>query len=124
MQTSHPYKRTINLADARLGTQAIFVTDDWFADVNRMLQPEPPVWKEGVFDDNGKWMDGWESRRKRFEGYDHAIIRLGVPGFIRGWISILRILPVTIRLRPHLKPVFVPKVTPLRKRIGHLFCQP
>ncbi|RAU19115.1 allantoicase [Nitrincola tibetensis] len=84
MQTSHPYKRTINLADARLGTQAIFVTDDWFADVNRMLQPEPPVWKEGVFDDNGKWMDGWESRRKRFEGYDHAIIRLGVPGFIRG----------------------------------------
>lgn len=80
----NPYKRSINLADARLGTRAVFVTDDWFADVNRMLQPEPPVWKEGVFDDNGKWMDGWESRRKRFEGYDYAVIRLGVPGYVQG----------------------------------------
>lgn len=80
----NPYKRSINLADARLGTRAIFVTDDWFAEVNRMLQPEPPVWKEGVFDDNGKWMDGWESRRKRFEGYDYTVIRLGVPGYVQG----------------------------------------
>lgn len=73
-----------NLADARLGARAISVTDDWFADVNRMLEPQEPVWKEGVFDDNGKWMDGWESRRKRFEGYDHAVIQLGVPGVIHG----------------------------------------
>lgn len=80
----NPYKRMLNLADARLGTEAIFVTDDWFADVNRMLQPEPPVWKEGVYDDNGKWMDGWESRRKRQAGFDYAVIRLGVPGYISG----------------------------------------
>ncbi len=77
-------EKYINLADARLGTRSIFVTDDWFAAVDRMLQPEPPVWKEGVFDDNGKWMDGWESRRKRCEGYDYTIIRLGVPGVIKG----------------------------------------
>ena len=73
-----------NLADARLGAKVISVTDDWFAEANRLLNPEEPVWKEGVFDDNGKWMDGWESRRKRVEGYDHAIIRLGVPGVIKG----------------------------------------
>ncbi|SIP97034.1 allantoicase [Marinobacterium stanieri] len=78
------FEKYLNLADARLGTKALFVTDDWFAAVDRMLQPEPPVWKEGVFDDNGKWMDGWESRRKRFEGYDYTIIRLGVPGVISG----------------------------------------
>ncbi|WP_432698103.1 allantoicase [Marinobacterium sp. YM272] len=78
------FEKMINLADARLGTESIFVTDDWFADVNRMFQPEAAVWKEGVFDDNGKWMDGWESRRKRFEGYDYTIIRLGVPGVISG----------------------------------------
>ncbi len=78
------FEKYINLADSRLGTRSIFVTDDWFAAVDRMLQPEPPVWKEGVFDDNGKWMDGWESRRKRFEGYDYTIIRLGVPGVIKG----------------------------------------
>ncbi|MEH6826162.1 MAG: allantoicase [Motiliproteus sp.] len=74
----------INLADARLGTQAISVTDDWFAPVERMLQPQPPVWKEGLFDDNGKWMDGWESRRKRVEGYDSCVLRLGVAGVIKG----------------------------------------
>jgi len=78
------FEKHINLADARLGSKAIFVTDDWFAAVDRMLQPEAPVWKEGVFDNNGKWMDGWESRRKRFEGYDYTIIRLGVPGVIKG----------------------------------------
>lgn len=78
------FEKYLNLADARLGTKALFVTDDWFAAVDRMLQPEPPLWKEGVFDDNGKWMDGWESRRKRFEGYDYTIIRLGVPGVISG----------------------------------------
>lgn len=79
-----PFEKFVNLADARLGTQAVSVTDDWFADVNRLFQPHAAVWKEGVFDDNGKWMDGWESRRKRFEGYDHAVIRLGVPGVIKG----------------------------------------
>ncbi|WP_432473969.1 allantoicase [Amphritea sp. HPY] len=83
-QDSFDSTKWTNLADARLGAKAIFVTDDWFADVNRMLQADEPVWKEGVFDDNGKWMDGWESRRKRFEGYDRAIIRLGVPGVIKG----------------------------------------
>lgn len=79
-----PFEKFVNLADARLGTKIISVTDDWFADANRLFQPTPAVWKEGVFDDNGKWMDGWESRRKRFEGYDSAVIRLGVAGSIKG----------------------------------------
>jgi allantoicase len=79
-----PFEKFVNLADARLGTKIISVTDDWFADANRLFQPTPAVWKEGVFDDNGKWMDGWESRRKRFEGFDSAVIRLGVPGSIKG----------------------------------------
>ncbi|QLE97918.1 allantoicase [Neptunomonas phycophila] len=84
MTNNTEFTQLLNLADARLGSIATFVTDDWFADVNRMLQPQPPVWKEGVFDDNGKWMDGWESRRKRYEGYDHAIIKLGVAGVFKG----------------------------------------
>lgn len=76
-------EKWLNLADARMGATAISVTDDWFAEVGRMLQPAEPVWKEGVFDDNGKWMDGWESRRKRFSGYDHAVIRLASAGVIQ-----------------------------------------
>ena len=80
----HAFEKYLNLADARLGTVALSVTDDWFADVNRLFQHTPAVFKDGVFDDNGKWMDGWESRRKRHEGYDHAVIRLGVAGTLKG----------------------------------------
>ena len=42
------------------------------------------MWKEGLFTDNGKWMDGWESARKRVKGHDWAIVHLGLPGVIRG----------------------------------------
>ena len=31
-------------------------------------------------------MDGWETRRRRDPGYDFCIVRLGVPGIIRGVI--------------------------------------
>ncbi len=81
---NYDFLKYVNLADARLGAKVISVSDDWFAAADRMLAAQPAIWKEGVFDDNGKWMDGWESRRKRFEGYDHAIIRLGVAGSIKG----------------------------------------
>ena len=47
-----------------------------------LLDPSAPVFKEGLFDKNGKWMDGWESRRKRTPGHDYLIIKLGKPGSI------------------------------------------
>ena len=72
-----------NLADERLGAEILFCTDEFFAAASRMLSHQEPVWKEGVFDDNGKWMDGWESRRKRCEGHDYSIIRLGLAGTIK-----------------------------------------
>lgn len=39
----------------------------------------------GKYDENGKWMDGWESRRKRTPGHDWCVIRLGVPGLVAGF---------------------------------------
>jgi len=48
------------------------------------LEESDPVWKEGVFDSAGKWMDGWETRRKRVEGHDWALIRLLWPSEIHG----------------------------------------
>ncbi|MFD2179730.1 allantoicase [Veronia pacifica] len=75
---------SVNLASARLGTEVIYATDDFFADKSRLVKDEPAEWREDVYDDNGKWMDGWESRRKRGEGYDHCLIRLGLPGYIHG----------------------------------------
>ena len=73
----------IDLAQPRLGTKVIFKTDDFFASANRIIDPNEPVFKVGVFDKHGKWMDGWESRRKRTAGHDYIILKLGKPGTIK-----------------------------------------
>jgi allantoicase len=72
----------IDLAQPRLGSKVIFKTDDFFGSANRIIDSSSPVFKEGLFDKNGKWMDGWESRRKRTPGHDYLIIKLGKPGSI------------------------------------------
>ena len=72
----------IDLAQPRLGTKVIYKTDDFFASANRIISPTIPVFKDGVFDKHGKWMDGWESRRKRTVGHDYIILKLGKPGKI------------------------------------------
>ncbi|HEX7951618.1 MAG TPA: allantoicase, partial [Burkholderiales bacterium] len=46
---------------------------------------EAAVFIPGKYDDNGKWMDGWETRRRRGPGHDFCVIRLGLPGAIRGF---------------------------------------
>jgi allantoicase len=68
--------RFIDLAQPRLGAEVIAATDDFFAPKERLISPGPAVFIPDRFDDNGKWMDGWESRRKRVAGHDHCIIRL------------------------------------------------
>ena len=73
----------IDLAQPRLGTKVIFKTDDFFAPANRIINPMEPIFKEGIFDKNGKWMDGWETRRKRTHGHDFIILKLGKPGLIK-----------------------------------------
>ena len=72
----------IDLAQPRLGTKVIYKTDDFFASANRIISPTIPIFKDGVFDKHGKWMDGWESRRKRTIGHDYIILKLGKPGKI------------------------------------------
>jgi allantoicase len=73
---------TINLADARLGAVALSASDEFFAPKERLLNPAEPQWREGVYDDHGKWMDGWESRRRRDGGFDHVILRLAAAGTV------------------------------------------
>ncbi|MCW6190118.1 hypothetical protein, partial [Klebsiella pneumoniae] len=72
-----------NLADDRIGAKIIECSDEFFAEAKRMLQFDAPIFVEDKFDDHGKWMDGWETRRKRHTGYDWAIIQLGVAGHIK-----------------------------------------
>jgi allantoicase len=71
--------RSINMADERLGARALSASDEFFAPVSRMLSPGEPQWHAGVYDEHGKWMDGWESRRRRDLGYDHCIVQLAGP---------------------------------------------
>ncbi|MEX0860543.1 MAG: allantoicase [Cucumibacter sp.] len=78
-------RSAINLASAGLGARAVSVTDEFFAPVERMLADKPPIYIADKYDDNGKWMDGWESRRRRGGGHDFAVIRLAVPGKILGF---------------------------------------
>ncbi len=83
-ETADFVRKWVNLAQPRLGAKAIFATDDFFAPKERMLSPAPPVFIAGKYDDHGKWMDGWESRRRRDDGHDFCIVRLGLPGIIKG----------------------------------------
>ncbi len=54
--------------------------DEFFAEAANLLRVEDPVWKEGEYTERGKWMDGWETRRRREPGHDWCVIALGVPG--------------------------------------------
>ncbi len=83
--TKPEFTKLTNLAATRLGSEVVYATDDFFADKARLLSPDAPVFIEGKYDDNGKWMDGWESRRKRVEGHDFAVIKLGRSGRLSGF---------------------------------------
>ena len=72
----------IDLAQSRLGSKIVYKTDEFFAPAKRVISPWPPIFKEGVFDKHGKWMDGWETRRKRTKGHDYLILKFGKPGEI------------------------------------------
>ena len=73
-------RRHINLADERLGAAVLYATDEFFGAKERMLSPGEPEWRAGVYDANGKWMDGWETRRRRSQGHDHCVLQLAAPG--------------------------------------------
>jgi len=83
-QKPHPYHEWIQLEQPRLGSKVSYATDEFFAAKERLIEPAAPVFVDDKYDDHGKWMDGWESRRKRTPGHDHCVIRLGLPGVVHG----------------------------------------
>jgi allantoicase len=78
------FTELIDLASERLGGAVIFANDEFFAPKENLLKALAPVFIEGKYTDLGKWMDGWETRRRRTPGFDWCIVRLGLPGMIRG----------------------------------------
>lgn len=78
------FAHLVNLASDATGSFVVHATDDYFAPKENLLRPDAPVWKADAYTDRGKWMDGWESARRREPGHDHCTIRLGTPGRIHG----------------------------------------
>ncbi len=74
----------VDLAAERLGGRALATSDEFFAEKENLLKPGRGVFIADKYTDRGKWMDGWESRRKRTPGHDWCIVALGLPGVIRG----------------------------------------
>jgi len=73
-----------DLAAEELGGAALVCNDEFFAEKENLLKAHAAEWRDHVYTDRGKWMDGWETRRRREAGYDWCIIRLGMPGRVRG----------------------------------------
>lgn len=86
MENNQPeFTKLINLAAEKLGAEAIKCTDDFFAEMGNLVKPGRGIFIEGKYTENGKWMDGWESRRKRTPGHDWCIVKLGATGIIKGF---------------------------------------
>ncbi|THA23800.1 allantoicase [Streptomyces sp. RKND-216] len=91
-----PFTHLADLADRRLGAGVVAANDEFFAERENLLTPEPAEFDPERFGHKGKIMDGWETRRRRGTGadtphpeaddHDWALVRLGAPGVIRGVI--------------------------------------
>ncbi len=73
-----------DLASARVGGRALAASDEFFAPKSNLVRPQPAIFVAGKFTTRGKWMDGWESRRRRTPGHDWCTVLLGMRGVIRG----------------------------------------
>jgi len=82
----NPFVDLLDLVSAKLGGLPLAASDEFFAEKENLLKPEPAEFVVGAFTDRGKWMDGWESRRNRAPDKDHdwVVVRLGLPGAIHG----------------------------------------
>ncbi len=78
------FEQLVDLASARLGGAVLLANDDFFAEKENLVKDEAPIWIADRYTDRGKWMDGWESRRRRSPGHDWCVVRLGMPGIVRG----------------------------------------
>ena len=78
------FEKLIDLVSERTGGRAVACSDDFFAPKENLLHPGRGEFIVGKYTENGKWMDGWESRRRRDGGHDWCILKLGAPGTLRG----------------------------------------
>jgi allantoicase len=85
------FTELVDLAAEGLGGNVLYANDDFFAEKENLIRRSEPVFIADKYTDRGKWMDGWESRRRRgarmgTDDPDLCIIRLGTPGAIHGLV--------------------------------------
>ncbi|GAA2879870.1 allantoicase [Streptosporangium fragile] len=73
-----------DLALRTLGGSVIAANDESFAERENLIRPGRPGFRPHTFGAKGQVYDGWETRRRREPGHDWALVRLGMPGAIRG----------------------------------------
>ena len=78
------FSHLIDLASERMGGIALYANDEFFAPKEHLLLDSEPEYREEAYTDHGKWMDGWETRRRREPGNDFCLIRLGARGIVHG----------------------------------------
>lgn len=78
------FTRLPDLASRALGGSVVYANDELFAERENLIKPEAPAYSTYTFGHKGQVYDGWETRRRREPGHDEAIVRLGVPGVVRG----------------------------------------
>ncbi len=83
-ESAAAFSGLIDLASERLGGKALIASDEFFAEKQNLLKPGRGIFIPDKYTDRGKWMDGWESRRKRTPGHDWCIVKLGFAGIIKG----------------------------------------
>lgn len=83
------FTQLIDLASEKLGGAVLYANDEFFAPKENLLNPAAAIWIEGKYTERGKWMDGWETMRRRSprleEEFDWCVVRLGAAGIIRGF---------------------------------------
>ncbi|TCN54986.1 allantoicase [Rhodococcus sp. SMB37] len=82
--TTAEFLQLPDLASRELAGAVVYANDEFFAGRENLISPGLPTFDPAEFGHKGKVYDGWETRRRREPGHDFAIVRLGVPGIVRG----------------------------------------
>lgn len=73
-----------DLAVRTLGGSVVAASDELFAEKENLVKAEAAEFRPRTYGLRGQVMDGWETRRRRDPGHDWAVVRLGLPGVVRG----------------------------------------
>jgi allantoicase len=87
--TGNDFTALPDLAVRSLGGAVVAASDEAFAVKENLINPWTPRFSPETFGPRGQEYDGWETRRRRPAaggelGHDWAVVRLGLPGVIRG----------------------------------------